>query len=504
MALLVCLIPMQGGLAQTDPPALPIPSAAVVDTHHANPQAILPGFPPAHFASLWQRRQIALTEGDRDQAGQVLERILHDKAQSGWPDMFSYGAALINEAQRLPSSSAPEALQLANAAILLAPHDLATYVGLARVQWQQHHNVSMVVTTLRKGAQNTWRELPVQKWLLGGVFGCIAAAGVLGLVFWLALQWWRHTGTLVHQIGVMMRANTDAWHGRLLAWLWFLGAVLLPLSLGAGIVTTLLVWVAYVFPYARTGHRIVAFAMIVVLFCLWVALPIVVSTLTHPSTYVDDLYLSVRDVHGDAAAQRLGQQRPDDPRTRVALAWRARWSGEWLAARNHLQPVLASGATAQLSSAALSNLWVLRGDLDWALGNGDAAIASYRKALQLQPKHVTAAYNLSRVYFVRAVQPDASTLYAQAMATDPATVEAYMRHVRDGHPWQVVDPDITKSLSTDLKQYMLSQDMLPHTAPQVFAMVTGSTEERACAATDAPCHTAWRRGMVWLWGEWPR
>jgi len=259
---------------------------------------------------------------------------------------------------------------------------------------------------------------------LAGVVALLVASFVFGLI---AL--YRHQGQLI--FGVLQVLPNGA--TRLQAALIVIAAVATPLLVGVGPIWTVLIWVALPIAFYDRRERIGACVVIAFLALLPVTLPRAAEYLGYPGSRAQDLYLAATDMGArDAAARMLAQSKPI-PAEILALGLRERYAGHIDQASRWIEQAIEKGMEHPSVYTTLGNLRFFAGDRA-------GAIAAYQRATAIDPKHVPALFNISRIYFSQTEHQKAGEAHRQATAVDYDQVEYYDQEAKlHGPPYMAPD-----------------------------------------------------------------
>ncbi|MBI5509162.1 MAG: tetratricopeptide repeat protein [Deltaproteobacteria bacterium] len=410
-------------------PAAPVPS---VDTAPPPPP------PPTDtvIAQLWETRRLALAAGSLQGADAALRELVVVKDQAGWPNIFAYGEALARESEQATTKgNVGRGVELAQAAVLVAPDLPQPHVVLARALWAQGDHVLAAVSAGLDGYLETWIEAPYLRARLGLVLNASVAVVVLATLLFALMALYRHARMMVHDFHHLLPHGAT----RLQSGLFGVLFLLTPLFFRIGILPTLVAWIALMGLYYERRERIAALVLLLALAGAAVLLPRVTSLMSYSGTRSEAIYLATRDMLAEDAALRL--EASTDPRAEdlYALGLRARWKGDLRRAVDLL-------SRAERVGASDARLYVDLGNLKYLLGDKQAAIAYYNRALSVDADSVVALFNMSRVYYSLAEQQKAGEAHRRATAVDYELVEAFARDAKRVGPTYLVNAGVPRSL----------------------------------------------------------
>ncbi|MBN1961897.1 MAG: tetratricopeptide repeat protein [Deltaproteobacteria bacterium] len=412
--------------SQQKPSVIPAPNNITDDTIEA-PSHILPpaktnktltpepnqGKSPSFFADLWSRRRAALSRGDYREATRILVSIINAKNASGWPDFFTYGIALVQEAKRSLASGQPnKAINIAKGATLLAPHLPATHFIYGQAAWASSEgSFTDVITSYLQGLYITISEPPLIRIHLGNFFLSLSTAILLVAGVLTIISLYRYSRLFFHDLQHILPRSAFRIHRVLLGLLLLLAPILLRL----GILWVIVIWLSLFSIYYEVRERVGVVVLLAAIAGVAFLLPWLISHLNYADSRSQDVYLTVRDIGAEAAANRVRLLKNVGPDELYALGLRAKWSGEIAEACGWLD----RAATA----IADEDLWVTTGNARCLSGDRQGAIVAYKKALQLNSENLAAWFNLSRVYYAMTEHQKAGEAQRQAMSLDLERVE---------------------------------------------------------------------------------
>lgn len=412
------------------PPAEPTTTSPTVEQ-----QLALRGAPPETFANLWGLRRKALTEFDRNAADALLGAMVEAKQIAGWPNLTTYGIAVARESLAVGATGeSARALRLADAATRLAPSRPETWVARARASFDSGEPIA-AATDLGRAAATIVTDPVELRLRLGNLALAAIAAVLVGAFVFAVIALYRHGRELV--FGVLQVLPNGA--TRLQAALIVTAVIATPLLVAVGPVWTVLIWISLPIAYYDRTERVGACLIIAFLAMLPVLLPKATQYLGYPNSRAQDLYQAATDMGAEAAAARVRAQPKPTPAEIVALGLRERYAGHLGEATRLLELAVEKGMEQP-------GVYTMLGNLKFAGGDRDGAIAAYQKALERDPKHVPALFNISRVYFSMTEHQKAGEAHRAATAVDYEAVETFDREAKQRGPMYMAADDVPRSI----------------------------------------------------------
>ena len=400
------------------PAPAPETTAPVESTSVAPPFTFVPS--QGVIEKLWDARHQALVGNNLPEAERLLKELLAAKEQAGWPNAFAYGEALVRESeQALTRGNAMRGVDLAQAAVLLAPNLPSTHLALARATWSQGGGLLSAISAYADGYLLTWTEAPFFRARLGAMLTTLCAVIFLAAAAFALMMLYRHLRLMLHDLHHLLpRGATRAQSG-------FLGVVVLcmPFFFRLGWATILLVWILLLGFYYRSRERVAAILVLALLAVLPVVLPWATSFSVCAGGRSETIYLAARDMLARDAVERL--EAIVEPKTEelYVLGLRAKWNGDLHRAVDLLTRAERAGTADPL-------LFTQLGSLKFQLQDKPAAIGYYNRALGVDPNNVVALFNLSRVYYSLAEQQKAGEAHRKATSIDYERVEGFAREAK--------------------------------------------------------------------------
>ena len=412
--------------AGASPPAAASPPPAAAPTK-ASPY----GYAPAYFDTLWHRRQVAMSQGDYVGATAVLREIVEARRRAAWPDLPVYGEALAWESRGLGATGDwPRALDLANDAFDLAPHRLATHRALAAARWGTG-DVTGSFAALSSGLSLVVSEPPLLAARLGsiGLMGVFATVGACVALIMAGL--YRHFLPLTHHLSHHLLPPGAT---QLQATLLTAALLFLPTLLCLGAVWSVLLWVAVLAPFFERRERWGAMLAVGLLAAVALGVPAVMAPLAYPGSRQDLIYQALRNTDAEVSSLGQPQGRPEEA---YALGLRARWSGDARKAALYLDKAVQQGLSNPDLFVALGNARLLQGD-------PLKAVQAYQQALNVEPQHLLALFNLSQVY-LNVADPKATEVRNHAGDINVRAVNKLAAYAQ-ATGLLVVEPDVPRFL----------------------------------------------------------
>ena len=386
------------------------------------------GYGPSFFQNLWQQRQQALNRGDFRQADTFLQTLLDAKQRSGWPDLSVIGEALASESHgAMAAKDVGRAMELARLGTLLAPHRLATWQTYASVCWAGGQ-VKRGVSALGHGMSLLLDEAPYA-WVLRGNFAILFFCGMVAAATAFALVGlYRHWTPLCHQASHRLPQGSTPTQHRLLVG----SLAMLPVFCRLGPCWTAVLWIVALAPFLRARERSVAAGLLLCLGLMAATLGWTTAYLGFGNSRAERLYLTVRDIDAQQAAQDLSAYATLRPVETYALGLRARWLGDLDKARTLLEKA------AKDEDVRGAGLQILLGNVQFLQGDAPGAIKRYDEALRAESNNVLALFNKSQVY-ASLSDPQAEALRRAAGNVDLDLVDRLTRYAAHT-ALRVVDP----------------------------------------------------------------
>jgi hypothetical protein len=162
--------------------------------------------------------------------------------------------------------------------------------------------------------------------------------------------------------------------------------------------------------------------------------------LTFPGSRAETVYLAARDMGAVAASEELAASEKPTAGELFVLGLRAKWSGDLDRAADLLERAERAGSRDPVLLTALGNI-------KYQLDNPEGAIAYYQKAIDRDPEHVVAYFNLSRVYHSLAESKKANEAYRTATEIDYGYVEEMKEAQREAGRDYVHQEDVPSYLA---------------------------------------------------------
>ena len=361
---------------------------------------------------VWKLRREAMRAKDFKQADSHLLDLLHMKARSGWPDFFPLAAALRHEARfNAENDACRRARMYAKVAVALAPDDPDNYWTLARMQlaydWtdvpaimRSSFRAAMLYLSDWKVRNIFWGNMAI--WLLE--LGLVLSFVLLGLFY---LRHWRY---LFHDFHHLFPRGTSRFQVGLVKAL----VLVVPVLLHVGLLWYIVLLVALVWWSLEFGERMLVSALVLGWMLVALLLPLLLSPITSLASSGWDRYHAARDPAVDAIDNRVLAR--DDvlrassihktvPAEVLYILGTRALRGGVLPGMGRAQTI--SRARKLLTEAASRKPWsphiqTALGVVYFRSSDLDSAVNAFKAAIRLQPRHVPAAYNLSRIHFQRA------------------------------------------------------------------------------------------------------
>jgi len=224
---------------------------------------------------------------------------------------------------------------------------------------------------------------------------------------------WRHRDRLRHVYSELLQRRMPAARARV----WATVGLALPWAFGLGVAIPSTLTLALLWAYLKKSER----AVFVGLTALLVVSPLALRLF-------DELSLPMREAEPPFYSTLRVDQEPYDPArfaelsalagrepTNPFLAFAEAWTAQ--KARRYDEAVVAY-RRAQLLWPDEARIPNNLGNIETLRGNGDAAQAHYKKAIELAPRWAAPRYNLGQLYTARYRYAEASEEIAQATALD--------------------------------------------------------------------------------------
>ncbi|MBI3392587.1 MAG: tetratricopeptide repeat protein [Nitrospirae bacterium] len=397
------------------------------------PKTLSPDLP-----SLWAQHRESLRSPNPSQTtAEIVRAIRESQLDRGIQSLPAFSAALVEEARRAVRIHEYElAVDLLRGARDLAPDYPPVYFELARVYWLQNKlNALKVMDELASGvgaiSQNFWWSF-----YKTGNFILLAITALFVSFFLGSLI------LLVRTTPLIRHALSEAVGGKvpgivLAAVPWAM--VVLPVVLGFGIAWAIILAALWMWVFLSRKEQVVVGLFVLFLALMPLALDALAVFVLGGSSPTVKVLSEVRDglVSAESAAYLA---RADGVRTNPTLLLArglvAKREGRLADAVRDYEAYAAAGPRPAAARNNLGNVYYTAGDLD-------RAAAEYREAVRIDPKLVTARYNLSQVTRELFRFDEGDQLYIQARELDAEAVSSY-RRIAGPHPNRVVvDENLT-------------------------------------------------------------
>lgn len=383
--------------------------------------------------SLWAQHRESLRSPNPSQTtAEIVRAMRESQLDRGIQSLPAFAAALVEEARRAVRIHEYElAVDLLRGAKDLAPDYPPVYFQLARVYWLQNKlNALKVLDELASGvgamSQNFWWSF-----YKAGNFILLAITALFVSFFLGSLI------LLVRTTSLIRHALSEAVGGKvpgivLTAVPW--GMVVLPVILGLGIAWAVIIAALWMWVFLSRKEQVVVGLFVLFLAVMPLALDALAVFVLGGSSPTVKVLSEVRDglVSAESAAHLA---RADGVRSNPALLLArglvAKREGRLADAVRDYEAYAAAGGSRP--AAARNNL----GNVYYTAGDLDRAAAEYREAIRIDPKLVTARYNLSQVTRELFRFDEGDQLYIQARELDAEAVSSY-RRIAGPHPNRVV------------------------------------------------------------------
>jgi tetratricopeptide (TPR) repeat protein len=383
--------------------------------------------------SLWAQHRESLRSPNPSQTtAEIVRAMRESQLDRGIQSLPAFAAALVEEARRAVRIHEYElAVDLLRGAKDLAPDYPPVYFQLARVYWLQNKlNALKVLDELASGvgamSQNFWWSF-----YKAGNFILLAITALFVSFFLGSLI------LLVRTTSLIRHALSEAVGGKvpgivLTAVPWAM--VVLPVILGLGIAWAVIIAALWMWVFLSRKEQVVVGLFVLFLAVMPLALDALAVFVLGGSSPTVKVLSEVRDglVSAESAAHLA---RADGVRSNPALLLArglvAKREGRLADAVRDYEAYAAAGGSRP--AAARNNL----GNVYYTAGDLDRAAAEYREAIRIDPKLVTARYNLSQVTRELFRFDEGDQLYIQARELDAEAVSSY-RRIAGPHPNRVV------------------------------------------------------------------
>ncbi len=391
------------------------------------------------LSSLWtQHRESFRAPNPSQTAAEIVRAMRESQLDRGIQSLPVFAAALVEEARRAVRIHEYElAVDLLRGAKDLAPDYPPVYFQLARVYWLQNKlNALKVLDELASGvgamSQNFWWSF-----YKTGNFVLLAITALFVSFFLGALI------LLVRTTPLIRHALSEAVGGRvpvlaLAAVPWV--TVLLPVILGFGIAWAVILAALWMWIFLSRKEQVVVGLFVLFLAMMPLALDALAGFVLGGSSPAVRVLSEVRD--GTVSAESAAYLARADgvrvnPTILLARGLVAKREGRLADAVRDYEAYAAAGGPRP--AAARNNM----GNVYYTAGDLDRAAAEYREAVRIDPKLVTAHYNLSQVTRELFRFDEGDQLYIQAREIDAEAVSSY-RRIAGPHPNRVVvDENLT-------------------------------------------------------------
>ncbi|MEZ4271071.1 MAG: tetratricopeptide repeat protein [Myxococcota bacterium] len=433
-------------------------------------EAPVDGRPAAYFSELWAQRQAALGKGDETAAALRLAEMVEAKQAAGWPNFFVYGRAIAVQSQEaLDANDLALATALASATVELAPDAAFSHRALAAVLFANGEYLPGL-GSWTKAIYVSLREPPLLRVRLGNFLLALVCGLLLSSVAFAAISLCRYARPLISDLCRVMPAGARRWQAGLL----LCAFALSPLLFRLGPAWWVLLWILCVGLYYGHKERLAAIAVLLVIAAVPLMLPKLTSHMLYPDSRVEDMYLGIRSLrtYDDGVLERLQKVEPRSYQVSYVLGKRAQWSGDLHRARTFFEEALSQGGeTPELLTTV--------GNMRFLLGDNPGAIAAYQRAIALEPKHLVAHFNLSRVYYGIAEHRKAGDAHRLASAINMDRVELYDQEAQQKGARFIVPEAVPLGLLTGGVE---SDAVHIRAVEQIWSWIGGATGRASFAA----------------------
>ncbi len=369
----------------------------------------------AYFFSRWEKRR-ELKTVDPAAAEALTQELLRKKQSAGWPNFYVYAATCLREARAaLRKGNIAQAGRLASFAVGFAPDSPAVHLDRASIYWQEGESVTAAFS-FAEALMTVLREPPLLRRHLGNaalavLVGLLATAGFFAL--W-AL--YTYLGLAHHDLLHLLPRGARSWQAAFI-----LGVILVsPILFRLGYTGTICVWLVMLGLYLRPIERVGAVLVISVMALMPVAMPHIMRPFAHPGSLAEAVYFGARSMEAVGIEQRFrATKRPTGGQLYV-LGLRSLWSGDLKQSRYWLE-------RAEQTDVNSAELQTTLGNVHARMGDRDKALLAYKVAVALDPSHVVARFNQSRVYHLLAKESEASEAFRDASHLDHEKAEQFAR-----------------------------------------------------------------------------
>lgn len=417
--------------------ALAVPARAETPATATMPAA--PRTASPEIESLWAQHRESLRSPNPSQTtAEIVRAMRESQLDRGIQSLPAFAAALVEEARRAVRIHEYElAVDLLRGAKDLAPDYPPVYFQLARVYWLQNKlNALKVLDELASGvgamSQNFWWSFYKAGNFILLAITALFVSFFLGSLILLA----RTTSLIRHALSEAVGGKVPGIVLTAVPW----AMVVLPVILGLGIAWAVIIAALWMWVFLSRKEQVVVGLFVLFLAVMPLALDALAVFVLGGSSPTVKVLSEVRDglVSAESAAHlaRADGVR-SNPKLLLARGLVAKREGRLADAVRDYEAYAAAGGSRP--AAARNNL----GNVYYAAGDLDRAAAEYREAVRIDPKLVTARYNLSQVTRELFRFDEGDQLYIQARELDAEAVSSYRRS-SGPHPNRVVvDENLT-------------------------------------------------------------
>jgi tetratricopeptide (TPR) repeat protein len=379
----------------------------------------------------WFARQYHLQLGDEDKTVEATENVLKARVDAGVPNATELASALAYQAQRLANDGKSDlALSTALAAADMAPAMPGAHLSAALVQLKQG-GVGGAATSLVGAARASMSSLGPSMRMAGNLLFAALLAVAASAIAFIVLVGTRHARQFLHDLH---HALADRVSGPVV--LLTAGAVAaLPLLVGLGPVAELAWLIVILWLYLSVPERAAAGVILAVILAMpWIAgwgagFVTFFGSEAALLTQARDEALSPSQVD---ELQALVNMNPKDHDLVTTLGLHYKRTGQY---GNAMALLKRAASLPGAPAGARNNV----GLLQYAMGDQDAAIASFEAAAAGDATLFAPLYNLTEIHAERTESDAADGARGRARRVDPVRLETLEEAGRADRPARLAE-----------------------------------------------------------------
>jgi len=418
-----------------------------------------------NLIDLWTERHVLLEKGDPLAADEVVKDLQLQRRLNGVSRSEDLAGAFVLEGyENLALEQHAEAMEAFRLALEFDSEMPQAWFGLARTQWRAGEGASASLDSLAGGVRAAGRNWIYRTNFMLAVLWAFSLGLVITTMAFLLILFCKTFRLIHHDLAEALMRRLPPITARTLAFF----IILLPLALPWGFAWAPLLWLVLMLPFLSLGERVASVALVLAAAIVGFMLPLA-AHLTADT--VDPRLVQVAGAAGGSVgADRyrtltdLTARSPDDAVLHLLLADQARGMGR------DVEAISAYQRATELDPR-LSYAYNNAGALYFSRGRYATAAGQFRKAIEADPNHMVAHYNLYLTQEHRFDFTAAEKTLAAAQIRDLAAMTSLLSDRRQGSDrLDVLEDQIPISVALAHARKALGQEGDPHVA--VYAAST--------------------------------